>query len=396
MSHSLFSPSAAHRWATCPGSVVLSRNVNQTGSVASQEGTRLHTVMQRHMEKAVSLDKFELTDEQRAVVTECATYVRSLPKQESFYELKVCFANAVGQDEKECIGTSDVIQINGSTLRVIDYKFGRRYVSPTNNLQGVLYMLGAANTLSVAGYDFDSYEFEILQPRVGDEVSNGVFVLTKEELYKSAESLTVACQNVKRAMTSYAVMPDDAWQREFLHSTEDACAFCPVAASCPKLQAVALQRAREMEEAIEDFPEAMTKRPEDDLATRYAELPILKEYMRAVETEAMGRALNGVKLPGLMLVQGRAGNREWSNEVEVLDALAKTGLAKSDMVEQVVLSPAKMQNRLVAMGMSKREAKGLVDGLTQRSEAKPALVPESKGGIPYDLDKMAMNDFSVV
>ena len=52
MSHSLFSPSAAYRWTQCPGSVVLARDVPSTSGEASREGTMLHKVMEKHLEKA--------------------------------------------------------------------------------------------------------------------------------------------------------------------------------------------------------------------------------------------------------------------------------------------------------------------------------------------------------
>lgn len=395
MSHSLFSPSAAYRWTQCPGSVALARDVPSTSGEASREGTMLHKVMEKHLEKARPLETFDLTDEQCAACRACAGHVKSLPRQDTFYELKVCFGPAVGQPDAECTGTSDVIQVDGTTVRVIDYKFGRRYVDPTDNPQGILYMLGARETLAIAGYRFDSYEFEILQPRVGDDVSNGVFTLTSQELDDWAGKLKKDCERVKMALETYGGMPETTWRELFLRPSESACTFCPAAATCPELIAIATREAEDF--CTDEFPlEEKVKATEpDDLACRLARLPVLKEYIRAVEEEAMRRLVSGVDVPGYMLVKGREGNREWKDKEEALLALAHLKLDRSDcMTQPDLMSPAQIQNRLVAMGMTKRNARQIIDDLTQRPPAKPTVVSTEKGGVPWEPEKGVINDFN--
>ena len=397
MSHSLFSPSAAYRWTQCPGSVALSKDAPSTSGEASREGTMLHKVMERHMERAQPIERFELTDEQCAACKACSQHVKSLPRQDSFYELKVGFGGAVAQPGNECTGTADVIQVNGTTVRVIDYKFGRRYVEPVENTQGVLYLLGARESLAIAGYEFDKFEFEILQPRVGDDVSNGVFTLTSKELDDWAQRLKKDCERVKMALEAYGNMPDATWRELFLRPSESACTFCPAAATCPELIAIATREAEAF--CVDEFPleEKAKGIADDDLASRLAKLPVLKEYIRAVEEEAMRRLLAGTKVPGYMLVKGREGNREWKDEEEVLSALAHLKMNKADcMTQPELMSPAQVQNRLVAMGHTKKNARLIVDELTRRPPAKPTIASESKGGIPWEPETDVIKDFNDV
>ena len=113
MAHSLFSPSGAHRWAGCPGSIVLAgTEPEETGSSASREGTFLHEVMQKHVQRRVPFDKFPLDDEQRAVVTACAEYVESLPRDYALFETKVNFGKMLMQPETDTFGTADLVLVN--------------------------------------------------------------------------------------------------------------------------------------------------------------------------------------------------------------------------------------------------------------------------------------------
>ena len=40
--HAKLSPSGAHRWMACPGSIVLESNIPDKGSVYADEGTAAH------------------------------------------------------------------------------------------------------------------------------------------------------------------------------------------------------------------------------------------------------------------------------------------------------------------------------------------------------------------
>lgn len=44
MSHAKLSPSAAERWMTCPGSVVLSEGMPEKTSAFAEEGTQAHAL----------------------------------------------------------------------------------------------------------------------------------------------------------------------------------------------------------------------------------------------------------------------------------------------------------------------------------------------------------------
>lgn len=51
MSHAKLSPSAAERWMTCPGSVVLSEGMPQRTSEFAEEGTLAHALAEMLLTK---------------------------------------------------------------------------------------------------------------------------------------------------------------------------------------------------------------------------------------------------------------------------------------------------------------------------------------------------------
>lgn len=393
MSHAFFSPSSAHQWAVCPGSLILSRAYEDEGNAASEEGTMLHGVMQAITEKGKTLDDFpNLDTEQRAIINECKRYVDAIPRDFALYEVKVNFGDTVLQPKEDAFGTVDLVLIRGNTCRIIDYKFGHNYVSSNHNPQGILYALGVLEALYMLDANVDTFEFEILQPRVGGEsVSNGIFTFTKSEAFNFVVDMRKACAKVKQADWRLNEVKDEdqkkKWDDEFLKTTEHGCKYCRAAAGCPALRA-------KMEAEVMDFMEDESKHAgvkwrsrvtTKELALRMERLDVMKQYIRAVEEEAMSRALAGDIPADYMLAEGRAGVRKWENPEAVMEELEARGYIPDEfMTEPTLMSPAQVQNLLVSIDMGKADAKAFVDSFSVRSEPKPKLVRKDAGGKPWN------------
>lgn len=406
MSHALFSPSGAHRWAQCPGSLVLSKDMPNLSSESAKEGTMLHEVMQLLIEKKVKPEevraKYNLTDEQMAACLACKQRLNNIYYDYAQFEKSVSFGKAVNQPEKDARGTADVILVDEltETCHVVDYKFGRGYVNPMENIQGILYMIGAAALLK--DYNFKNFKFEILQPRVGEDVSNGVYELTAAQLNDLAETMTKACNEVRKAFrySDFNKYDRAKWNAAYLKPSESACEYCPASGTCPALQDIVardvFEETRNLDEAsmLADFPNLVDS-GENELSDRLKQLPLIKLYVKELEAYALKKAMMGGKIQGFKLVEGRAGNREWLNSTDALNELSKH--ADKDMFISVpeLLSPAKVQDKLAASGMTKAEAKNIVDTLTSRPDGKPTLVTEDKPGKEWNPPGNIITDLAI-
>ncbi|WP_419593851.1 DUF2800 domain-containing protein [Thiolapillus sp.] len=175
MSHSEISPSNAHRWMRCPGSVKLLRKVppETESSEDASLGTRKHALMAQfamlfqsslsiglHPTDVVAADFLKshplATDEMRDGIfdnqlVEYAEYLMHNPNDgkeparvdiESFLDL-----SAVSPGMR---GTADAIiyRHSDTTIEVVDYKSGSIPVTPHANEQLMLYLIGALQMTS--------------------------------------------------------------------------------------------------------------------------------------------------------------------------------------------------------------------------------------------------------
>ena len=137
MSHSLFAPSAAHRWMACPGSMTFvdPTQPETDGGPFAAEGTAAHTLAARALEMKrdcafwigeeiqVGERVFPVTDDMAMHVQVYVDYVRDrAAKGHMLIEQWVDLTQHYGT---EAGGTLDAGVAAGGELDVIDLKFGR-------------------------------------------------------------------------------------------------------------------------------------------------------------------------------------------------------------------------------------------------------------------------------
>ena len=225
--HAILSMSQADRFMTCPGSVMLSANLPPSkSSSAAEEGTFAHGLSEVLLRNRVLKKKEALP----AIPEEYDTRMLELCEA---YAGMVCALTGdthieVALDFKglhhNLGGTSDVVNIDGPVMRVIDLKFGRAPVSAKDNAQLLGYAVGARKTFDVRP---ESIELMIYQPRA----KHSRHTVTAAELDAFEAKLQAA-----------AILTDDPFAP--LQMTDKGCFWCRAKPICPEYAKVAKAAVR--------------------------------------------------------------------------------------------------------------------------------------------------------
>jgi hypothetical protein len=235
--HALLSPSAAHRWMACPGSVKLTEGRDDGGSVYSREGTAAHDLARHCLETGTDAAEhlgrvidhggcfansladgdaaFEVTAEMVAAVQ---TYIDTA---RPYLHLNPLIEARVATPIADCWGTLDfgAHDPQAGRLTVLDFKYGKGViVEAKGNAQLLTY---ASGLLAKIGEDeVDEIELVIVQPRrLHAEGPVRQMLYTKQELR----------QHVADARHAASLVECDP---PVLHSGAH-CKFCRASSFCP-------------------------------------------------------------------------------------------------------------------------------------------------------------------
>lgn len=371
--HALLSASSAHRWLACPPSAVAAEAYPQQDTPFTREGTLAHEVAEA-VASGKQLPENEARDGIADGVTremiECAKgyrdYIEELKKSNDaivLLEQRVDFSPWVPQG----FGTCDCILIQDDTLAIIDYKYGQGVkVDAQNNPQLRLYALGALFDFGIA-YDVTKIEMHIYQPRLNNVSTD---TCTVDELMDWAE------KTVKPAA-------EKAYTGKGKHSPGEHCRFCPHAGRCRALtktctEYITVHGKKTAVETLAPWEVADVLRME----------PLVSLWLKKVKEQAYTALMNGDEVPGFKLVEGKQGNRRWSNEDNVFKALTDAGYTADEITETKLLSPAAMDKAL-----GKKRTAELLEGLIDRAPGQPTVVPETDKRPAYDRMAEALKDF---
>lgn len=358
--HALLSASSAHRWLECPPSAVAAEAYEDQGSEFAAEGTLAHEVAE-----ATASWRFDLTSDVLAkgapqemveYAEGYADYIQEQIKGSApslLLEQRVDFSEWV----PDGFGTCDCILIEGDTLTIIDYKYGKGVaVSAENNPQMRLYALGALNDFGFA-YDVAKIETHIYQPRINNISTE---TLTTEELLAWAKTIKPIAQKAAKGKGTY--------------KAGSHCKFCPHAGRC-----------RTLDKTCKEYVETHGLRvgvpvlAPHEVAEVLEMEPLISLWLKRVKSQALTTLLDGGEIPGYKVVEGRAGHRKWTDELQVAEALKAEGYSAEDYTETKLLSPASI-DKLVG----KKKAAELLGNLIDRAAGAPTIAPESDKRPAYD------------
>lgn len=357
--HALLSASSADRWLNCPPSAVAAEAYQQQDTDFTREGTLAHEVAERVARCAVDGIKYNWkvcedwpSDDVTEEMVECAEgyadYIQEQIREPDalvLLEQRVDFSPWV----PDGFGTADCIIIQGNTMDVIDYKYGKGVaVSAVDNPQEKCYGLGAWNDYGFA-YDIERVRLHIYQPRINNV---SVYELTAEELLAWGDSIKPVADQAAHGKGKYNA---GAW-----------CKFCPHAGRCRTLTKICSEYVQTHGLKIK-----VPVLAPHEVAEVLAMEPLVSLWLKRVKDQALTTMLNGEQVPGYKVVAGR-GSRQWADDLEVAAELKKAGFSQEEITETNVLSVAKMEKAL-----GKKKVAELVGGQILTHTGAPTVAPES-------------------
>lgn len=276
-------------------------------------------------------------------------------------EQKLPIGQWTGEDGAH--GTADAVIVAGDELIVADLKFGMGVeVSAVENKQLMLYALAALDKFGWSvdvGYTFLSVRLVISQPRTGNFSE---WTVSVGELLAFGKEVKMAA-----ATTRMADAP--------LHASEKACKFCRAKATCP-----ALTRAVEVATGALFDDLSAPSRPADctseDIANKMAMVKLVEDWCKALRAETERRLLAGEPVRGYKLVQGKMGNRKWSDAEEAEATLKSLRLKVEEMYDLSLISPTTAEKLMGSGAIGPRQWKKVIPLIT-RAEGSPSVAPES-------------------
>lgn len=390
--HAELSASGASRWVACPGSREAQQGLPNPSNAAAREGTVIHHLAEESLRgnpdyvylhewvgKTIEADDLPVTVTEEMVelaVKYIDWVVEEILQHDDREVLHVEYEQRVNFETwvPEGFGTADLIAVyvedGRRILHVADLKTGRGEVVAYQNMQGILYALGAYDNLLWQWDSYDEVRISIYAPRQG---GGSTWELELDDLLEHGEVIAAAAY--------------EAFQPNAKRVAGPQCDFCLARATCVTAAVHALEKARmdfdddftviEVTEA--SMPKDLTL---DQIAELLPHLDVMQSWIDTVKNYAYAQAMQGHAVKGFKLIEGRQGPRNWASEMAAEEALMAEGYDMEDIYEQKLISPTKAEKLL---GKQKAQAL-LTDALVTRSTGAPKLVPENTKGKDYDPD----------
>jgi hypothetical protein len=357
--HSPFGGSNATRILRCPGSVARVAKVpdylRRTSRYAVR-GTALHSAMALLIEEkrrigdlvGETFNNYALTiDDVETALRPAYDYVSLLldaPGAEFYLEQRVTFPTISG-----AFGTADLVVRNGAAVTIIDFKFGSGvsvralYPDPeddgTDVLNAQLLYYGAAARHSLPKFfaSIDQIVLTVVQPT------------SIEVDAKMVSSVVVTHAELDEFITIYRAACAEALSEAPRLERGAHCRFCPARPICPAHTGPLLDLAQL---AVPTPPHASVDKAAylQALAAGLDLVNESKDISTALRDQAKHALESGDDVPNYALSAGRA-ERHWHDETAAVDALIGIGLARSDIVAEIMRSPKQVELRAKARGL---------------------------------------------
>jgi len=392
MAHARFAPSGAHRWMRCPGSLVLTDKAGDRSSGFADEGSAAHEfaawlLLNRpsveEQEAAVDVMFTTINGKEYFLTKDMLGHIRDYAKLVDEYaaggellvEERVHLSEVMGTPD--CYGTSDAIILHEGRIVVVDLKYGMgvkvdafKRTDAANmdtipNEQMALYALGALETFDYMIGDIERVTLVVHQPRLNHVSEYECSIGELQDFALRAKGARITADTARK---QHENPTGDLKFEDFLHPGEEQCRFCSGKASCPALRK---QVDDTVDDDFRDMLEA-THIDADQLSEAMKRVGMVEDWCKGVRAEVERRLLSGQPVKDFKLVQGRQGNRAWSDAKEAEALLKSFRLKQDEMYTFSLISPTTAE-KLLATASPKRwdKAKALIT----RADGKPSVAP---------------------
>lgn len=342
MEHAKLSPSSAHRWIHCPGSVEASKDAPRSYNAAAELGTGAHALAEYTLRSDHSAVKEtwlgqtfdfifdrakksfivtrDIIDNVNVYVRRVVEQVRKHPGAKLILEKRADLSHIqIGM-----FGHADTVIDAGSSVVLSDFKYGFVPVHLIGNpeaLSGVEILPGDENLIEAdVNEQLLCYVTGILQEMLWiPETAILEIVQPRSQDVEPVQSITLPASFVynwsEKVLRPAAIRANDPKAQRVAGPW---CRFCPAAAWPEPCPALVEQTERLAQIEFSDFAEINPPAPARELShRRIAEIlewaPVIEAWFKIVRARAFGLLRSGEHVPGQKLIRGR-GKRLWPFE----------------------------------------------------------------------------------
>jgi hypothetical protein len=333
--HSVLSPSKGAMILRCAAALAAGKGIKDASSEYADEGTAYHWLSALALEAgtdcadyvgrtvhvwsdgsiAMDLDlraaaspgatsrPFAIDEENAAHAQTYVDAIRRLPGAQ-YYEVRLDTSAVVGVPGQGGTGDAVVLDFEHDTIHVDDLKFGRgEVVFAEKNEQLIQYGAAALRKFALS-HDWKFVKLGIHQPRINHH---------SEHTYTVEEIEAWVAENTPKFQWAYRLYlnPAQAAPDDYVPG-EKQCRWCPIRGKCAARASQFLTQF-----PIAAPPAAPTTLSDEYLAAARDRVDAIEQWCADIKAEAHTRAVMlGRTLPGWKVVNGRAGNRKWTDEKE--------------------------------------------------------------------------------
>lgn len=365
--HALLSPSSAKKWLNCPAALACEFGILNESGQAAVNGTVMHLVAETVLNRVIKgedirADTYKgvyalnegkgpikaLTKPEKGAVLITDDFVSQVNKYVDYCRPIIDAAELVEVESRvnltrvlhpgvelngellQTFGTSDLVAVMPDGMLIVgDMKTGRHKVLAKENKQMMLYALGLLRKLKRM-YDITAVRLVIFQPYAGGadewDTTPEALELFGKFASKAALKAIDAFERGKKGLKPADFRPGNG-----------QCQWCRFAESCnAKRKAVSA-------EAESDLSDDSTEMTLDQLKTEWDKLPLMRQHIADIEKAVYAALMRGEQVEGLKLVEGRPGNRSWTETGNVDAYMTAIELDRDFLYKEVIMSPTEAE-----------------------------------------------------